>query len=147
MYLGPNGTWLLGCPKGQVPYFAYTDGAAFDVVGSGRLLGLSCAGDYVLQTGYFTTGVYANGTPLVADPVTPGNVTAGAGYYGLANQGFQEEIGFASFDETLTVAGPAGSSVLNLIGYDSEVAPINGAILVLNLTTRWRPASNTQITS
>src|SRR5579864_8055378 len=53
MYLGPAGTWLLGCPAGHVPFFAIQDSVDTDVVSVGRLTGLSCADNYMLQTGYF----------------------------------------------------------------------------------------------
>lgn len=60
-----------GNAAGVVPYIAWSDSADMDVVESGTLIGLSCAGNFEIQTGYFdllTAGgaahIYNEGTPL-----------------------------------------------------------------------------------
>lgn len=76
--LDSNGEWIKGCPTTKEPYWAYHDQADTDVVSSGLLLGLSGAGQYIIETAYFDNGdTYANGDTLIVDGTT-GGVQKGA---------------------------------------------------------------------
>src|SRR4051812_25714523 len=62
--LDVNGEWIKGVPAGKVPFFAWHDQTDTDVTSSGKLLGLSGAGKYELQTAYIKSGdTFAEGTP------------------------------------------------------------------------------------
>lgn len=75
--------FVLGNAAGVVPVIAWSDSADMDVVESGQMTGLSCAGSFELQTGYFDVNntasppaayTYNEGTPLTWSTATPGNV-------------------------------------------------------------------------
>lgn len=75
--------FVLGNAAGVVPAFAWSDSADTDVVESGQMTALSCAGSFLLQTGYFDLNdgasppveyTYNEGTPLTWSTATPGNV-------------------------------------------------------------------------
>jgi len=108
--LNSTGEWVKGCLTGVVPHIAYHD--AFDpstglgdtdVASSGLLLGLSCAGDYEIETSQFRIAdTYVGGTMLVAEGVglaAPGSGLIRAGgvtsVYGSGTTG----------DETLDILG------------------------------------------
>jgi hypothetical protein len=62
-----NGEWVKGCAAGDVPYIAYHDQSDTDVLSSQLLLGLSCAGDFEIETGYFdNTDTYVRDDVLIA---------------------------------------------------------------------------------
>jgi hypothetical protein len=44
------GAWVLGCLAGCEPFIAFADSTDTDVQSSGLLLGLSCAGQYKIET-------------------------------------------------------------------------------------------------
>ena len=87
--LDASGEWILGCPTGKVPYFAQQDSADGDVTSSGLLTGLSCSGDYVIETGYIedlstnktaNENTYALDVEVTADAANPGSIkVAGTG--------------------------------------------------------------------
>lgn len=63
--------WVLGGVSGQVPYIALQDSVDPDVVESGTLVGLSCLGQFELQTAYFAAEeTYNVDVPLTYDGVT-----------------------------------------------------------------------------
>jgi len=79
--------WVLGCAPGVLPYIALQDynemigstgiGRDEDVIEAGKLTGLSCAGDFEIETAHFDSeGTYNVDTPLTFDGVT-GDVTVG----------------------------------------------------------------------
>jgi hypothetical protein len=118
-----NGEWVKGAAAGKCPYFAVQDQSDTDVLSCGKLTGLSCAGDYEIQTGYFDT----NDTFVVNSPLVAG--TSGlAGYVDLGGSmlaavtliGFVIDPGEVDLGETCTSAT---------------------ATSVLTLKTMWRPAS------
>jgi hypothetical protein len=65
--INANGKWVAGCPQGSVPYIAYHDATDTDVASSGLLLGLSCLGDFEVETTHFdSTQAYNPDAPLKA---------------------------------------------------------------------------------
>jgi len=59
----------------NTPYIALQDSADEDVIEAGKLTGLSCAGQFEIQTAYYTSGTYYVGSQLKADSSTLGNIT------------------------------------------------------------------------
>lgn len=96
-------------------------------VASGLLLGISCLGEFELQTAYFdSTDVWVHGSPVIKGTgALVGSVDLGAS--------------FAAAIETIGVASRSGMS--DVVGTNSEAAPVNGHIYVLNLVTKWKPAT------
>lgn len=114
---------------GLVPYFAYSDDTDTDVLSSGLLLGISCLGEFEVQTAYFN----ADTTWANSDLVVKGNTTPLTGSVDKASDN-------TSTGETVGVVTRGG--VENLAAINSEaLKDANGQIKVLNLVTRWRPAS------
>jgi hypothetical protein len=74
------GEWVLGGDPSTdftaVPqfYFAINDSADADVVDADKLPGLSCNGQYEIETAYFAANTYAPGDIVVADSANPGSV-------------------------------------------------------------------------
>jgi hypothetical protein len=52
--------WVLGLVAGAEPYIALQDYTDTDVLAADGLTGLSCAGQYTLESAYFVTGTAAN---------------------------------------------------------------------------------------
>lgn len=128
--LDTNDEWVKydsAAHAGKCPFFAYHDQTDADVLSSGLLTGLSCAGDYELQTGYFDgTETYVTNSPLVGGTGgLVGNVDLGASY--------------AAAVELIGVATRGGVS--DIASINSEATPVSGAVNVLNLKTMWRPAT------
>jgi hypothetical protein len=94
-----NGEWVKGATAGKVPFIAYHDQADTDVDSSGLLLGLSCAGDFEIETGYFdSTDTYARDDVLIAGT---------AGLLGSLDKGV------ALLGETIA----NGAALLDVVGY------------------------------
>lgn len=120
--LDSNGEWVKGCAAGVTPYFAQHDQADLDVVSSGLLVGLSCAGDYELQTAHFdTSATIANDVPLVAH-ATNGTVVVGA------LDGTADIIGFS-----------CRGGKTDRAAVDNTTTKVSGYVYVLGLYTRWMP--------
>jgi hypothetical protein len=66
--------WSIGATAGTTPYIALQDGADQDVSEAGKLTGLSCAGQFEIQTAYFTGGA----TALVGTIVVPSSSITGS---------------------------------------------------------------------
>ena len=98
-----------------------------DVKSSQELVGLSCLGEFELQTGFFdNTQTYAVGTPVVKS-ATPGSVTKGASYLSAV-----EVVGVVS-----------GNAKEDIVKINSEALPDSGGHqYVLNLVTRWKPSQS-----
>ena len=64
--------WKNGCAAGHTPFIALEDSTAEDVISAGKLPGLSCAGKFEIQTGYYKAdgGDYFNDQPLTYDGTT-----------------------------------------------------------------------------
>jgi hypothetical protein len=122
---------------------ALQDSTDTDVLSSGLLLGLSCIGQYVFETGYFvmTDGNFVgNDLPLVASTVVPGSLTlavapgggtvwdATADIIGITTMGGQEQV------------GPYNDSNGNFIpAINTEALPMGGPTYMLNFTAKWLP--------
>jgi len=137
-----SGAWVLGCAAGKEPFIAYHDSTDTDVQSSGTLLGLSCAGHFEIETGWFDgTKVYVDSSPLKADSgATPilgtGNNYQATGITGQITLGTlgtaEDTIGFAR-------AGGVQDRVLT----NSSAAPVSGHLNVLRFITRWLPRATT----
>ena len=66
--------WVLGGTANKVPYIAIQDDQDEDVLECGKMTGLSCAGQFEIETAYFDDESYAADTPLGWDAGTAGNV-------------------------------------------------------------------------
>jgi hypothetical protein len=137
MIINSDGEWEKATATngvGKIPYFAYSDAIWVnskltldtDVASSGLLLGLSCLGDFEIQTAYFDSGAqWVHGSPATYSS-TAGQVDLAANLLAAT-----EVIGFA------TRAG-----IEDIVKINSEATPdSNGQVLVLNLVTQWRPKS------
>jgi hypothetical protein len=138
--LDTNNTWVLGCPNGKTPYIAFQDGADTDVVSSGLLLGLSCAGPYEIQTAYYvrTDGNFAvNDAPLIASTGTPGSltlaVTPGGG--STPEQALADIIGMTSSGGEIQVGSVLNGAGAYVPGTNSETAPSAAGTFMLQFTT------------
>jgi hypothetical protein len=146
IYLDANGNWQLATAtlaNGRTPYMAYHDSADFDVLSSGLLLGLSCAGQYVFNTGYFVLGdgnFIGNEIPLKISNTVPGSLTLavapGGGtvwddpsdIVGVTALGGQEQV------------GPSTDVNGNFIpAINTEALPMGGPTYTLNFTAKWLP--------
>jgi hypothetical protein len=149
VYLDANGNWQLANStnsNGKTPYVAFQDSTDPDVLSSGLLLGLSCAGQYEFSTGYFvqTDGNFqANDLPLIASLVVPGSLTlatvngvpgGGVGWddsndiIGVTSTGGQEQV------------GPSTDAYGNFIpATNTEALPIGGPTYMLHFTAKWSP--------
>lgn len=98
-----SGSWVLGCAASSEPFIAFADSTDTDVISSGLLLGLSCAGQYEIETPWFdNTVVYNDSAFLVAATggsstanVSPGSGVLGALTLGVAGQS-KDVVGFVS---------------------------------------------------
>lgn len=127
---GATGRWVRcdsAVHPNVVPYFAFQDQSDTDVQSSGLLLGISCLGEFELQTAYFdTTDPWAFGDPVIkgAGPLA-GSVDRGASFLAAV--------------ETVGVVSQGG--IENIAAINSEATPDGaGRVLVLNLVTQWKPA-------
>jgi hypothetical protein len=140
--LDSSGTWVLGCPTGKTPYIAFQDGTDSDVVSSGLLLGLSCAGQYEFQTGYFVIadGSFAgNDLYLIASTVVPGSLTLAStlvtGPITAPLQVPNDIIGFTSGGGLIQVGPSINAAGAFIPGTNSEAGPVGGPVNVLRFTT------------
>jgi hypothetical protein len=62
--------WSLGLTAAATPHIALQDGADQDVSEAGKLTGLSCAGQFEIQTAYYTGSNIAVGALVVASSTT-----------------------------------------------------------------------------
>ncbi|GEM_PF-3461165 len=110
-----------------VPYFAFQDQSDTDVQSSGLLLGISCLGEFELQTAYFDTAdAWAFGDPVIKGTgALAGSVDRGAS--------------FLTAVETIGVVSQGGME--DIAATNSEATPDgNGRVWVLNLVTQWKPS-------
>jgi hypothetical protein len=153
LFLDANGFWQLATPalaNGRTPYMAYHDSVDPDVLSSGLLLGLSCAGQYVFETGYFvmTDGNFAaNELPLAISSAVPGSLTLasltapGGGtawdspndIVGVTAMGGQEQVG-------PSVSAPdVNGNTYYTPAINTEALPLGGPTYLLPFTARWTP--------
>jgi hypothetical protein len=132
-----SGAWVLGCATGKEPFIAYQDSVDTDVQSSGVLLGLSCAGQFEIQTPFYdATKTYVESSPLKADS-GGGSTYQGTGVTGQITLGT-----FATAEDTIGYATNGG--VQNIASIDSSAVPnTNGAVNVLQFRTIWLPRTTT----
>lgn len=116
--------WTIGWVAGRIPYVALQDGNQYDVKSANSLVGYSCLGDFVLQTGYFDSNQnYPVDTPLTPAGTT-GNVTVTT-----ADSG-EPIMGYVTTPVTnLKAGGPTG--------YPSVSAVMDGNVIAFQ--TAWVP--------
>lgn len=130
-----SGAWVLGCPAGKEPFIAFHDSVDPDVQSAGTLLGLSCAGQFEIETGFFdNTQVYVESSPLKAD--------SGSGTYQGTGTTGQITLGtLSTAEDTIGFASNGGRQ--DRVSIDSQAAPINGHVYVLRFRTDWNPRATT----
>lgn len=148
IYLDANGNWQLATAtlaNGRTPYMAYSDSVDTDVLSSGLLLGLSCAGMYVFETPYFvyTDGSFAgNELPLVISNAVPGSLTLASLTAPGGGTGWDtpnDIIGVTAMGGVEQV-GPALDAYGNFIpATNTEGLPIAGPTYTLPFTAHWIP--------
>jgi hypothetical protein len=63
--------WELGWVAGRVPHYAYNDSADENIIEAGKLVALSCVGQFEIQTAFFKADdTYNDGVHLSPDGVT-----------------------------------------------------------------------------
>jgi AraC-like DNA-binding protein len=145
--LSPSGTWVLGVLAGKEPFIAFADSVDTDVQSSGLLLGLSCAGQFEIETPWFDNSVaYVESSFLVAatggssvSNTSPGTAALGAITLGVASAN-ADVIGYA------TNGGRLDATAINSQSapYSLNVTPGNNAtaanvIYLLRFRTQWFP--------
>jgi hypothetical protein len=148
IYLTAANTWSLAtsvlCDGVATPYIALQDSVDTDVLSSGLLLGLSFAGQYVFETGYYvrTDGTFnVNDAPLIIHATIAGSltlaVTPGGGsspwetahdIIGVTAMGGEEQVGPS------TNAAGAFIPAIN-----TEALPLGGPTYMLPFTAKWMP--------
>ena len=157
------GAWVLGCAAGKEPFIAFHDSTDTDVVSRGLLLGLSCAGQYEIQTAWFdNTQVYVESSPLIAATggssaaLTVAN-SAALGAITLGTFGTAEDtIGYATNGGRQVLAGYKDATNILANPINSESGPTNTAaagagslpsassgVYVLQFRTTWLPRATT----
>jgi hypothetical protein len=141
------GAWVLGVAAGAEPFIAFADSTDTDVTSSGLLLGLSCAGQYEIETAWFdNTVVYNESSFLVAATggsstanVSPGSAALGAITLGVASAN-ADVIGYA------VAGGRQDATAINSQSGSLEAAGIGGfvssgaaKIYLLRFRTQWFP--------
>ncbi|MEK7782014.1 MAG: hypothetical protein AAB370_10995 [Verrucomicrobiota bacterium] len=129
--LDTNGEWVK-CDSashgGLIPHFAFQDQSDTDVQSSGLLMGLSCLGEFEIQTAYFdSTDVWAFGNPV------------GKGTGALVGS-VDKVASFLSAVEVVAVVSQGGME--DIVAINSEATPVSGHVYVLNLVTKWKPAQS-----
>lgn len=148
VYLDANGYWQLATSalaNGRTPYMALQDSVDTDVLSSGLLTGLSCAGQYVFETAYFvmTDGNFqGNELPLVISATVPGALTLAsisAPGGGTAWDSPNDIVGLTAMSG-LEQLGPSTDANGNFIpAINTEGLPIGGPTYMLPFTAHWIP--------
>lgn len=132
--LDGNGEWIKGVPAGKVPYVAYHDQSDLTVSSIGLLLGLSCAGDFEVQTAFFlTSATIGSGVPLIPE------VTGTAGGRGHLAVGQVKTTPVVTV-MTDVVGFTTRTGKLDTANIDSNSTRDGaGKVLVVTWATRWIP--------
>jgi len=127
----------------MTPYLALQDSVDTDVLSSGLLLGLSCAGTYLFETGYYvrTDGAYTSSDlPLVASATAPGSLTlAVAPGGGVIWDTTLDIIGVTSLGGEENVGPTTNAAGAYIPAINTEGSPIGGPTYMLNFTAKWVP--------
>ena len=149
IYLTAANTWSLatdtlisnGAAPAE-PYIALQDSTDTDVLASGLLLGLSCAGQYVFETGYYvrTDGAFnAPGLPLVVSNAVPGSLTLATAQGGVAWDANQTIVGVTAFTGEEQVGPSTNAAGAFIPAINTEGLPLGGPTYMLPFTARWLP--------
>jgi len=142
-----TGSWVLGVPANAEPFIAFADSTDTDVTSSGLLLGLSCAGQYEIETAWFdNTVVYTEGSFLVAATggsttanVSPGSAALGAITLGVASAN-ADVIGYAANGgRQNATAINSQSGFLEATGSGGFASSGAAQIYLLRFRTQWFP--------
>jgi hypothetical protein len=146
IYLTSLGAWALAKPSvtdGITPYIALQDSIDTDVLSSGLLLGLSCAGQYVFETGYYvrTDGAFnVNDAPLILSEGTPGSLTlAIAPGGGTVWDSAHDIIGVTAMGGEEQVGNSVNAAGAFIPAINTEALPLGGPTYMLNFTAKWSP--------
>jgi len=142
-----NGEWVKGAAAGDVPYLAYHDQSDPDVLACQKLLGLSCAGNYEVETGYFdTTDTWNRDDVVIAGTSTlTGSVDKGVALLGetIANgAALLDVVGYVTHGKRQVQAGTitkAGTTAYDPAKNVNSEGPL-GAVYTLSFITRWTGA-------
>jgi len=148
--LNSIGSWVLASPTtlaagggAATPYLALQDSVDTDVLSSGLLLGLSCAGQYLFETGYYvrTDGNFAvNDAPLVVSSTVPGSLTlAVAPGGGTVWDAALDIVGVTSLGGEEQVGPSTSSAGVYIPAINTEALPMGGPTYMLNFTAKWSP--------
>lgn len=139
-----SGSWVLGVAQGLEPYIAFADSTDTDVTSSGLLLGLSCAGQFEIETPWFdNTVTYVESSPLKAATggsstanVAPGTAALGAITLGVFSTA-EDTIGFASAGgrQDATSINSQSGALENSAGGTTNP----NVIYLLRFKTQWMP--------
>jgi len=131
--------WVLGCAAGKEPFIAFHDSVDTDVVSAGQLVGLSCAGQFEIETGWFDgTQTYVESSPLKADS---GSSPSSANYQNTGIVG-QITLGtLSTAEDTIGFASKGGRQ--DRVSVDSSATPVSGHLYVLCFRTHWMPRATT----
>jgi hypothetical protein len=128
---------------GLTPYIALQDSVDTDVLSSGLLLGLSCAGQYVFETGYYVRvdGNFAvNDAPLILSAAVPGSLTlAVAPNGGTVWDTADDIIGVTCMGGEEQVGPSANLAGAYIPAINTEALPMGGPTYMLNFTAKWSP--------
>jgi hypothetical protein len=149
IYLTAANTWSLatdtlisnGAAPAE-PYIALQDSVDTDVLSSGLLLGLSCAGQYVFETGYYvrTDGAFnAPGLPLVVSNAVPGSLTLATAQGGVAWDANQTIVGVTAFTGEEQVGPSTNAAGVFIPAINTEALPLGGPTYMLPFTAKWMP--------
>jgi hypothetical protein len=138
------GAWVLGCAAGLEPFIAFHDSTDTDVQSAGLLLGLSCAGQFEIETPWFdNTVVYNESSFLIAASggsstanVSPGTAALGAITLGVASAN-ADVIGYAAAGgrQNATAINSQSGFIENSAGGVSNP----NSIYLLRFRTQWFP--------
>lgn len=114
----------------QVPHFALQDATDSDVAAAGQLTGLSCSGQFELQTGYFVTP--SGGEPLTNGAALSYGTGANVGKVEAVLRGAGPTIPVVGF-----ISGAHNAGAIDLTGQCSEAT----SNTVVQLTTTYDAAN------
>lgn len=112
-------------------YWANNDSDDFDVIEAGKLPALSCAGQFELETAFYTAGTYVNGALIGPDLDNPGDLKV------LATNATTDVI----------IGEVSRKSPTSVLGRNSNVKPFlpngdeNPGLNVVTIRTVFRPAT------
>jgi hypothetical protein len=144
-----SGSWVLGVTAGSEPFIAFADSTDTDVISSGLLLGLSCAGQYEIETAWFDNSVTYNESSLLVActggsstaNITPGVAALGAIGCAVASSN-ADTIGFAAAggrQDATAINSQSGYLENTATGNAPSLTTNPAKIYLLRFRTQWFP--------